>query len=254
MTYIHGLPLRRGTVGVVRRGWSMLATDLPPAERGSRDEPGGTQLNFLLVNDHSSGSVGLATHAREILRRAWLLAQVGRSGVKKREQRPAAEVTRGVGHNLAATTPLRASTDLPNHKHPPRRPCSLSSHGRSKLFTRLSTRDLVFCQRCWMRRRAKVACGWPSGKIKPFHENTQSAEVGLFAPISIGSRVAGPRCSRWCLFDHVIHCVCGVQTSSTHLYHGRGLNSPMATVVECFMLGRRTRVVRGVRLVVPVPG
>jgi hypothetical protein len=84
MTYIHGLPLPRGTVGAVRRGWSMLATNLPPAERGSRDEPGGTRLNFLLVNYHSSGSVSLATHAREILRRAWLLAQAERSGVKKR--------------------------------------------------------------------------------------------------------------------------------------------------------------------------
>ena len=62
MTYIHGLLLPRGTVGVVRRGWSMLATNLPPAELGSRDEPGGIRLNSLLVNYRCSGSAGLGTH------------------------------------------------------------------------------------------------------------------------------------------------------------------------------------------------
>ena len=84
-TYIHGQPLLRGTVGVVRRGWSMLATNLPPAELGSRDEPGGIRLNSLLVNYRRSGSASLGTHTGETLRRAWLLAQAERLGVKKGE-------------------------------------------------------------------------------------------------------------------------------------------------------------------------
>jgi hypothetical protein len=45
----------------------MLAKNLPPVEQGSWGQPGGSQLDRLLVSYHSLDSTGLATRSRRAL-------------------------------------------------------------------------------------------------------------------------------------------------------------------------------------------
>jgi hypothetical protein len=70
--------------GEGKRG--ILVTNLLPAERDSRDQLEGIQLNNLLVSYYCSGSVGSATYSWKGIRRAWLSVQVRRLGERKREQ------------------------------------------------------------------------------------------------------------------------------------------------------------------------
>ena len=66
---IHGLLLRCSAVGSAGGGWSMLVGNLPPVERGSRDQPTEVRLKGF-VSYRCSGSVSmLEAYSRKGARR-----------------------------------------------------------------------------------------------------------------------------------------------------------------------------------------
>ena len=115
--YIYRLSSRRcSTLGTRCGERSMLATNLPPAERGSLDRWRRIQLNRLLVSYRCSVSVGLAAHSWKGQLWTWLLVwaalKIAATEREKSERYTRAVCSQPRGNHTVPSPPSRQLPEL----------------------------------------------------------------------------------------------------------------------------------------------